>query len=141
MTGFFLRVFSLLWASEIFFFPAWLEGINSLLVQDSFFRFFTRSLGHSVHTSCHPSCYPKTDFLIPISADEKGATSALEYWPIIWPLSSSFTLSGNSFGLLYVHIPPSLSIQAQSANICWLSFWPGFVTSAARNWPTFLFSF
>ena len=23
-------------------------------------------------------------------------------------------------------------------NITWLSFWPGFVTSAARNWPTFL---
>ena len=23
-------------------------------------------------------------------------------------------------------------------NISWLLFWPGFVTSAARNWPTFL---
>ena len=42
-----------------------------LLVQDSF-RFFTRNFGHCVHTSCHSNCCPKTDFLIPISADEKG---------------------------------------------------------------------
>ena len=31
-----------------------------------------------------------------------------------------------------------LLYPSQSANICWFSFWSGFVTSAARNWPTFL---
>ena len=34
-------------------------------------------------------------------------------------------------------ISPSLFIRSQNANICWLSLWPGFVTSATRNWPTF----
>ena len=132
-----------------------------------FFPLFPRNFGGSFNTSYHinycpenpgsasslgvwheirssvrgDTCLQKTDFLIPISADEKGATSVLEYWPIIRPLSSSFTLPGDSFGLLYVYIPTSLSFRSQNAKICWLSFWPGFVTSAARNWPTFLFLF
>ena len=100
---------------------------------------FPRNFGDSFNTSYHANCYLETrlcffarslasdprpltatsflknDFLIPISADEKGATSALGLWPIIWPLSSSFTLSGDSFGLLYVPIPPSLSIRLQRA--------------------------
>ena len=39
------------------------------------FLFFTRGFGDSVDTSCHTNCCPKTEFLFPISADEKGATS------------------------------------------------------------------
>ncbi len=47
-------------------------------------------------------------------------------------------LSGDSVGLLYVPIPHSLPTQSQNANICWFPFWPGFVTSAERDWPRFL---
>ena len=73
---------------------------------------------------------------------EEGATSALGFWPIIYPLSSS--------------------LQSQSANICWLSFCRQsvritisftrvrfrstdslthilyFLRQASRSWPTFL---
>ena len=117
-------------------------GLRRLLflVQELYFA-SSPGVWHEIRPSVHGDLRSKTDFLIPISADEKGATSALGYWPIIRPLSSSFTLLGDSFRLLYVTIPPSLSIRSQSANICWLSFWPGFVTSPARNWPTFLFLF
>ena len=98
-------------------------------------RFFLLFPGILAAVSIHlvtPNCCPKTKFFIHISADEKS------FWPIIRPLLPSFTLSGDSFRLLYVLILPSLSIRSQNANICWLSFWPGFVTSATRNWPTFL---
>ena len=62
----------------------------------------------------------KTDLLIPISADEKGATSILGFRPIIY-LSSSLTLSGDSFRLLSLcNISPSLSIRSENANMCWL---------------------
>ena len=52
-------IYSLAWRHQFF--------LSKIL-----FCFFTRSLGHSIHTSCHPACCPKTDFLILISADEKG---------------------------------------------------------------------
>ena len=93
--GFLLRVFSLLRASGVLYI-AWLEGVGHLLVQDSF-RF---SLGISAAVSIYlitsttvlkipvlllrpefdtrfallftATSVFKTDFLIPISADEKG---------------------------------------------------------------------
>ena len=81
----------------------------------------------------------KLNSLFHISADEKGATSVFRVLANHSALSSSFTLSDDSFGLLYVSsISLSLSIRSQSANIFWRLFCPGFVTSAARNWSTFL---
>ena len=100
---------------------------------------FPWNFGDSFNTSYHANCCPetrlclfarslasdpcpltvtsvlKTAWFIPNSADEKGATPALGFWPITCPLSSSFILSGDSFGLLYVPIPTSLSIRSQSA--------------------------
>ena len=64
------------------FYGARLEA-TAISCPRALFRFFARSLGHSVHTPCHPNCCPKTKFFIPISADEKGANSALGFWPII----------------------------------------------------------
>ena len=90
---------------------------------------FPRNFGDSFNASYHANCCPetqlcffaqslasdprplkatsvlKTKFFILISADEKGATSALGFWPIPRPLSSSFTLSDDSFGLLYSLYP------------------------------------
>ena len=71
---------------------------------------------------------PKLIFFTPISADGRRGLFPL------WDSSQSFSfylllpLSGDSLGLLYAHIPHSFSIRSQSANICWLSFWPGFIT-------------
>ena len=62
---------------------------------------------------------------------EEGATSALEFWPIVSPLSSS---SPGRFFRTTISFT-----RSQNANILRLSFWPGFVTSTARNWPRFLF--
>ena len=70
----------------------------------------------------------KTDFLIPISADEKGC-----YF--------RFRILANHLASFFCQAISSDYLRSQNANICWLSFWPGFVTSAARNWPTFLFLF
>ena len=119
MTGSFWEYF-LFYRQARFFFTAWLEGISSLLVQDSFFHFFTQSLGHSVHTSCHPNCCPKTDFFLSISADEEK--SYFRFFRVLanhQPLSPSFTLSDDSFGLL--SLPPGGGYGVQIA-------WPTFFT-------------
>ena len=49
--------------------------VSAISCPRALFRFFTRSFGNSVHTSCHANCCPETEFFIPISADEKDATS------------------------------------------------------------------
>ena len=47
------------------------------------FHFFNRSLGMRFARPFTATSVHLTDFFIPISADEKGATSALGFWPII----------------------------------------------------------
>ena len=87
--------------------------------------------------SAHPftvNCALKTEFFILISSDERATTSSFRVLAIFF-----LTLSGDSFGLLSWPLCPLLyPTRSQSVNISWLSFWPGFVTSAERNWPTFL---
>ena len=119
------------------FYGARLEA--SVILSKSSISLLHPEFWHEIRPSVHGDLRPLNWFLsFYFRWRMKKATSVFRVWPIIRPLSPSFTLSGDSFGLLYVPIPPSLSIQSQNANICWFSFWPGFVTSAARNWPTVL---
>ena len=127
------------WQNFIYIYRA-LAWRHRFFLSKILFRFFTRSLGMRLTPSVHDDISLQNWF-------------SLSLFPLmkkrgLFPLydsSQSFSfylllpLSGDSLGLLYVHIAHSLSIRSQSANICWLSFWPGFVTSAARNWPRFLF--
>ena len=114
---------------------------HRFFLSKTLFRFFTRSLGTRRTPSVHDNISLLTDFPYPYFCWRKRGLFPL------WDSSQSFSfylllpLSGDSLGQLYVHIPHSLSIQSQSANICWLPFWLGFVTSAARDRPTLLFFF
>ena len=139
--GFLRRVFSLLRTDGILYIH------NALAWRHRFFflskilsDFFTRSLGVRLAPICSRRHFSsKLIFFTPISADGRRGLFPL------WDSSQSFSfylllpLSGDSLGLLYVPIPHSLSIRSQNANICWFPFWPGFVTSAERDWPRFLF--
>ena len=120
--GFLRRVFSLLRVDRILYI------YNALVWRHRFFllskilsAFFTQSLG--LRSRVHSLI-----FLFPISAD--GRRGLFPFWDS----SQSFgfylllLLSGDSLGLLYVPMPHSLPIRSQNANICWLSFWPGFIT-------------
>ena len=92
-------------------------------------------------TSSHGDLIFKTDFPYPYFHWQKRGLISLRDSSQSFSFYLLLPQSGNSLGLLYVHIPHSLSIQSQSTNICWLPFWPGFVTLAARDWPTLLFLF
>ena len=108
-------------------------------IQELYFCFFARGFGMRFARPLTVTSVLKTEFFIPISADGKGATSGFRV--LANHLASFFflTLSCDSFGLLSWPLHPLLyPIRSQSVNISWLSFWPGLVTSAARNWPTFL---
>ena len=160
MTGSFWEYF--LFYGLAGFYIGWLEGI--VIPLSKILSTFPRNFGDSFNISGHSNSCPETrlcffarslswdwpvrsrrppssklDFLSLFPLTLRVLLPFLGFWPIIRPLSSSFILSGDSFRLLSLSsISPSLSIRSQSANICWLSFWPEFVTSAARNWPTFL---
>ena len=122
------------------FYGAQLEA-SAISCPRALFCFFTRSLGHSVNTSCHTNCCPKTDFLIPIFTDEKDATSALGFQPITSPLSSSFTPSGDLFGLLSLtSVCPLLypSSHREQTSVGFHSDLDLLLRHCLRNWPTFL---
>ena len=149
-----LKVYLAFWrvpSESIFFFTGsgiflhlWLEGISSFCPR----FYFASSPGDLATVSINlvtPTAVLKLIFFIPISADEKGCY--FRFGILANHLASFFFLHPirrfvrTSITSKYVLIPSSLSIRSQSADISWLSFWPGFVTSAARNWPTFLFLF
>ena len=107
-------------SESIFSFTGWRiylysSGLKAqvLLVQKSF-RFFTRSLAQdSPHLFTATSLF-KTDFLLPISTDERGGY--FRFRILANPLASIFFSP-----CLAIHTP-HLSIRSQSANICWLPF-------------------
>ena len=103
------------------FYGARLEA-SAISCPRALFRFFTRSFGHSVRTSCHTNCCPKTDFFL-FLLTKRVLLPFLGFWPIIRPLSYSFTLSGDPFGLL--SLPPRWGYGVQIA-------WPTFFSSFNR---------
>ena len=111
----------LAWRYGFFFFFFPLSKILS--------AFFTRSLGMGLASS-HDDLIFKTDFLIPYFCwRKKGAISAFGILANHLASIIFLPLSADSLGLLYVPVPTSLPIRSQSTNICWVPFWPGFVTS------------
>ena len=117
-TGFFWEYFLFYGLAGFFTALAW----RHQFLLSKILSAFSPGVWHETRPCVHGGCRPLNWYslsLFPLT--KKGTTSALEYWPIIRPFS--------------------LTIRSQNANIWWLSFWPGFVTSAASNWPTFLFLF
>ena len=110
----------------LFLVLAWRYGF--FLLSKNLSAFFTRRLGMGLASS-HDDLIFKTDFLIPYFRWwKKGAIST--FGILANHLASKFFLPllGDSLGLLYVPVPHSLPNRSQSTNICWFSFWPGFVT-------------
>ena len=104
-----------------------------LLVQDTFRLslpgVLAWALSHLFMTMS-VSLLKKTPFLIPYFRwRKKGAIPA--FGILANHLASIFLppLSGDSLGLLYIPVPPSLPIWSPSTNICWFPSRPGFVTS------------
>ena len=116
---------------------------SAIFCPRALFRFFTESFGDSVNSSCHTNCCPKTAFFIPISAHEKSATSALGFWPITWPLSSSSSASrchaipSGYYGDLC--ISPFLSTNLGLRSSYSLTSIHYFLQQTGRSWPTSLF--
>ena len=137
--GFLRRVFSLLRAGEILYMHNALAWRHGSFLSKILSAFFTRSLGIRSRILSRRPHLRKLIFFTPLSADGRRGLFPL------WDSSQSFSfylllpLSGDSLGLLYVPLSHSLSIRSQSANICWFPFLPGFVTSAERDWPRFLY--
>ena len=144
------------------FYIFWLEGVCYLL--SKILSAFPRNFGDSFNRSYHANRRPETQlcfFTRSLAWDSPVRSRRPPSWKLIslflFLLTKRVLLplygSGQSFSLfllpslcqaihsdyyIYPQCSPSLSIRSQNANICWLSFWPGFVTSVARNWPTFL---
>ena len=97
-----------------------------------FFSFFW----HQVRTSSDGDLRPKnwnSFFLFPLR--KRALLPALEFWPTIWPLSSSSTSPSHAIHSGYytdLSIPFSVQL-GQSVGSSWLSFWPGFLTSFNRQ--------
>ena len=91
--------------------------------------FFTRSFGMGLAYS-HDDLIFKTNFLISYFCWRKKG-GYFRFGILANHLASIFflPLSGDSLGVLNVPVPPTLPIRSQSTNVCWFSFWPGFVTS------------
>ena len=157
--GFLLRVFSLLRASGILYSLAWRRLLSSCP------RFFSLFPGISATVSVH--LITPTAVLKPGSASSSGVwhqIPVLSQWSLSWKLNSFFPISADEKGATSVFrdlanhsasfsflrpvrrfirtticlYTPFFIHPVTECNISWLSFWPGCVTSAARNWPTFI---
>ena len=135
MTGSFWEYF--LFYGLVGFYITWLEGVCHL-VQELYFTSSPGDLATVFTYLVTPTAVLKLIFFILISADEKNCYFRSR---VLANHSASFSFLHPVRRFLQTTIcpcTPSLSILSQSANICWLSFWLWFVTSATRNWPTFL---
>ena len=98
------------------------SGLNIwlFLVQDTFCLPLPGVL--AVLDSFTTTSVQKLIFLFPISSD--GRSSHFRLMVLANHLTSIFflPLSGDSLGLIYVPVPPSLPIWSQSTNICWFPF-------------------
>ena len=115
MTGFFWEYFLFYGQARFFYSLAWRHQfyLSKILSASS------PGVWDEIRPSVHDDLRPLNWFPYPYFRWWKGATSALGYWPIIRPLSSSFTLSGNSFRLL--SLAPRWGYRVQMA-------WPTFFT-------------
>ena len=91
--GFLRRVFSLLRAGGILYIYIYiaLAWSHRYSLSKILSAFFTRSIGMRLAPSVHGDIYLPNWYSLPLFPQtEEGATSALGFWPIISPLSSSF---------------------------------------------------
>ena len=153
---FLLRVFSLLRASGILYNLAW----RHLLVQDSFrfppeFRWQFQCILSRKLLSWNPALLLRPEFGIrsPSSHGDLCPENSILYPYFRWRKECYFrfrVLANHLASFFFLHMvrrfirtticpyTPFFIHPVTECNISWLSLWPGYFTSAARNWPLFL---